>query len=148
MNYDFRFFISPAMKIPLAVVLVFMTSVNAAGVESLIVRPFESSANYSAANEIDTLVAEVLKKKGITPANLCSDAVFLRRVYLDVTGTLPEIQEARTFLIDRRPDKRAVLIDSLLEKEEIVDYWTMKWCDLLRVKSEFPINLWPNAVQA
>jgi hypothetical protein len=36
----------------------------------------------------------------------------------------------------------------LLEREEFVDYWTMRWCDLLRVKSEFPINLWPNAVQA
>ena len=41
-----------------------------------------------------------------------------------------------------------MLIDRLLERPEFADYWAMKWCDLLRVKSEFPINLWPNAVQA
>src|SRR5690606_32795835 len=46
------------------------------------------------------------------------------------------------------PNKRSVLIDRLLERKEFVDYWAMKWSDLLRVKSEFPINLWPNAVQA
>jgi hypothetical protein len=45
-------------------------------------------------------------------------------------------------------DKRSLLIDELLEREEFADYWALKWCDLLRVKSEFPINLWPNAVQA
>ena len=41
-----------------------------------------------------------------------------------------------------------MLIDRLLERKEFADYWAMKWCDLLRVKSEYPINLWPNAVQA
>ena len=45
-------------------------------------------------------------------------------------------------------DKRAELIDQLLERDEFADYWAVKWCDLLRVKAEFPINLWPNAVQA
>ncbi len=148
MNCDFRFFIAPAMKISLAVVLVFMTSGNATGVESPIVRPFETSTNYSAANDIDTLTAAVLQKKGIAPANLCSDAVFLRRVYLDVTGTLPRVTEVRAFLTDRRPNKRAMLIDTLLERQEFAGYYSLKWCDLLRVKAEFPINLWPNAVQA
>ena len=74
--------------------------------------------------------------------------MFLRRAYLDVIGTLPTAQEARAFLTDRAPNKRAVLIDRLLEREEFADYWAMKWSDLLRVKAEFPINLWPNAVQA
>jgi len=45
-------------------------------------------------------------------------------------------------------DNLRKVIDALLERTEYVDYWSMKWCDLLRVKSEFPINLWPNAVQA
>jgi hypothetical protein len=72
----------------------------------------------------------------------------VRRVYLDVTGTLPTADEARQFLSDTDPEKRRKLIDHLLERDEYADYWTMKWCDLLRVKSEFPINLWPNAVQA
>jgi hypothetical protein len=74
--------------------------------------------------------------------------VFVRRAYLDVIGTLPTEQEARTFLSDRDPNKRRALIDHLLEREEFADYRAMKWGDLLRVKSEFPINLWPNAVQA
>lgn len=72
----------------------------------------------------------------------------MRRAYLDVTGTLPTAEEAAKFLEDSDPGKRRKLVDLLLERDEFVNYWTMKWCDLLRVKSEFPINLWPNAVQA
>jgi len=109
---------------------------------------FESYGQYAATNDIDTLVIATLRKRGIEPANLCSDEVFIRRVYLDVNGSLPEPQEVRRFLQDRRSDKRAALIDALLERDEFADYWSLKWCDLLRVKAEFPINLWPNAVQA
>jgi hypothetical protein len=89
-----------------------------------------------------------LAENGYEPAHLCSDAVFIRRIYLDVIGTLPKPHETRAFLRDKKPDKRATLIDDLLERDEFADYWTLKWCDVLRVKSEFPINLWPNAVQA
>jgi hypothetical protein len=74
--------------------------------------------------------------------------VFLRRVYLDVIGTLPTDQETREFLQNSAPDKRTQLVDRLLNREEFADYWAMKWSDLLRVKAEFPINLWPNAAQA
>ncbi len=111
-------------------------------------RPFESDAVPTTESPIDTLVLDRLKQLGIAPAKVCSDGVFARRVYLDVTGTLPTVDEARQFLDDSDPDKRRKLIDHLLQQETYVDYWTMKWCDLLRVKSEFPINLWPNAVQA
>jgi hypothetical protein len=69
-------------------------------------------------------------------------------VYLDVIGTLPEPKEVGGFLDDATPNKRALLIDALLDRGEFADYWSLKWCDLLRVKAEFPINLWPNAVQA
>jgi hypothetical protein len=109
---------------------------------------FEFNDKYTAKNNIDKLVMAGLRKRGIKPANLCSDAVFVRRAYLDVIGTLPEPQEVRTFLQDRSPGKRAALIDALLERSEFAEYWSLKWCDLLRVKAEFPINLWPNAVQA
>ena len=109
---------------------------------------FESNSKYAATNDIDTLVIATLRKQDIEPANLCSDEVFIRRVYLDVNGSLPEPQDVRRFLKDRSPDKRARLIDALLERDEFADYWSLKWCDLLRVKAEFPINLWPNAVQA
>lgn len=149
MKQDFRFFISSAMKIMLFVtVFVFATILNGMGVESRIMRPFESGDKGAAANDIDTLVIAALSKHGIEPANLCSDEVFIRRVFLDVNGSLPKPQEVRRFLQDSRSDKRAVLIDTLLERDEFADYWSLKWCDLLRVKAEFPINLWPNAVQA
>ena len=97
---------------------------------------------------IDGLVFARLKQLNIPPANLCPDAVFVRRVYLDVIGTLPTATEAREFLLDNKPDKRRALIDRLLARDEFADYWAMKWSDLLRVKAEFPINLWPNAAQA
>jgi len=112
------------------------------------VRPFESPAELTAERPIDRLVLARLEKLGIRPARLCSDEVFLRRVYLDVIGTLPSLDEARAFLADRDPGKRQKLIDELLAREEYADYWAMRWGDLLRVKSEFPINLWPNSVQA
>jgi hypothetical protein len=113
-----------------------------------VLSPFESPAALAPKNKIDEAVFGRLKRLGIQPANLSSDTVFLRRAYLDVIGTLPTAQEASTFLSDQDPNKRRALIDRLLEREEFADYWAMKWGDLLRLKSEFPINLWPNAVQA
>lgn len=97
---------------------------------------------------VDELVFARWKQLGIQPARLCSDAVFLRRAYLDVIGTLPTAAEAADFLAARDPAKRDALIDRLLSREEFADYWAMKWSDLLRIKAEFPINLWPNAAQA
>jgi len=73
--------------------------------------------------------------------------VFVRRAYLDIIGTLPSGYEAKEFILDRSPNKRRALIDRLLERDEFADYWAMKWSDLLRIKAEFPINLWPNAAQ-
>lgn len=99
-------------------------------------------------NRIDELVFAKLRQLGIEPAPPCSDPVFLRRAYLDVIGTLPTVDEARAFLTDKDPDKRDKLIDTLLQRREFADFWAMKWSDLLRVKAEFPINLWPNAAQA
>ncbi|HSW46562.1 MAG TPA: DUF1553 domain-containing protein [Phycisphaerae bacterium] len=131
-----------------AVVVVFMAARGIAGAETRIVRPFESDGRFATDNPVDALVLAALAKKGIEPANRCSDEVFIRRVHLDVIGTLPEPMRVNGFLADHRSDKRARLIDELLAREEFADYWAMKWCDLLRVKSEFPINLWPNSVQA
>jgi len=110
--------------------------------------PFESDAEPASRGRIDELVLARLEQLNITPARPCSDAVFVRRVYLDVLGTLPTAQEARHFLNDSDPEKRRKLVDRLFQREEFADYWAMRWCDLLRVKSEFPIKLWPNAVQA
>lgn len=110
--------------------------------------PFESIHEFAATNEIDKIVSASLHKEGMTPARRCSDQIFIRRAYLDITGTLPEPDDIRKFLRDKRADKRTKLIDSLIERKVFAEYWSLKWCDLLRVKAEFPINLWPNAVQA
>ena len=110
--------------------------------------PFERPLPAQPQSGIDQVVFPQLQRLGIEPAGVCTDAVFVRRVYLDVIGTLPSAAEARQFLQDRRPEKRAALIDELMARSEFADYWTLKWCDILRVKAEFPINLWPNAAQA
>jgi hypothetical protein len=110
--------------------------------------PFESPDAPAIRNRVDEIVFAALKQHGVTPARLSSDAVFVRRAYLDVIGTLPTAEEARAFIEDRDPAKRGALVERLLARDEFAEYWAMKWCDTLRVKSEFPINLWPNAVQA
>ncbi|RME91128.1 MAG: DUF1549 domain-containing protein, partial [Verrucomicrobia bacterium] len=101
---------------------------------------FELPTEPRILNAVDKAVFPQWRRLGITPARPCTDAVFLRRAYLDVIGTLPTMAEARAFLADRRPDKRRRLVDELLERPEFADYWAMKWCDVLRVKSEFPIK--------
>lgn len=107
-----------------------------------------NSDEIDASDRIDQLVLEQLTELDLKPANLCSDAVFLRRAYLATIGTLPDEDEVRDFLASTDEAKRAVVIERLLERPEYADYWAMKWGDLLRVKAEFPIKLWPNAVQA
>ncbi len=99
-------------------------------------------------NQVDDLVFAQLQALGIPPAKLCTDAVFVRRVYLDVTGRLPAEEQAKQFLADTDPAKRSKLIDTLLASDAFADFASLKWSDLLRIKSEFPSNLWPNAVQA
>jgi hypothetical protein len=88
---------------------------------------------YPANNFIDDHVVNKLKKLNIAPSELCDDPTFLRRVYLDVIGTLPSAEEARRFLKDTRANKRELLVDELLERPEYADYWALKWADLLRV---------------
>jgi hypothetical protein len=116
--------------------------------EPPVVRPYELDLEPVVTGRLDRQVMVPLRQRRIEPANVCSDEVFVRRVFLDVIGTLPTAPEVREFLESPRRNKRAALIDALMKREEFADYWSLKWCDLLRVKSEFPINLWPNAVQA
>ncbi|GAB6166741.1 DUF1549 domain-containing protein [Thermostilla marina] len=99
-------------------------------------------------NRIDELVSAKLAELGIPPSDVCSDDVFIRRVTLDTLGRLPTPQEVKAFLADKSPDKRSKLIDRLLESTEFADNAALKWGDLLRIKAEFPSNLWPNAVHA
>ena len=84
------------------------------------------------ANVIDELVFAKQKELQLLPAAVCSDEVFLRRVYLDVIGTLPTPDEARAFLDSPAADKRAQLIDALLTRDEYALFWALKWADVLR----------------
>ena len=81
-------------------------------------------------------------------AEKCSDEVFLRRAYLTITGALPGSQECVKFLDSSDPKKREKLVNRLVESELGLKYMQMHWGDILRIKSEFPSNLWPNGVQA
>jgi hypothetical protein len=84
-------------------------------------------------NFIDSLVDAKLKKLNVAPSGPIDDSTFVRRVFIDMIGTLPTAAETRTFLKDPRADKRAKLVDDLLDRPEYADYWALKWSDLLRV---------------
>ena len=87
-------------------------------------------------NFIDRHVWDKLERLGIPPSAASDDAEFVRRVFLDTIGTLPTAGEARAFLADASPDKRARLIDRLLERPEYADFWAMKWSDILKVDKD------------
>jgi hypothetical protein len=102
--------------------------------------PFEQAVPASAFaarnNCIDDHVFTKLAALRIEPSGLCDDATFIRRAFLDAIGTLPTPDEVRAFLTDTRPDKRAKLIDALLDRPEWVDYWTLFLADLLQNRRE------------
>ena len=75
-----------------------------------------------------------------------ADFLLCRRLHLDICGRLPSRAEVERFVESLDADKVQKLVDELLASDAYADYWSMRYCDMLRVKSEFPINLWPNAV--
>lgn len=86
-------------------------------------------------NYIDTLVHAKLRKLRITPSEVCTDEQYLRRVFIDITGTLPSSEEHELFMADTDPDKREKVVDQLLQRKEFVDMWVMKWAELLQVRT-------------
>ncbi len=88
------------------------------------------------ANVIDIHVFSKLKQFRENPADRCDDATFMRRACLDITGTLPDPQEAKAFVDELDPEKRAKLIDRLLASPEYAEFWALKWADLLRVEEK------------
>lgn len=111
-------------------------------------KPEEAIAE-SGGNAIDRLVLEKIFALGLNTSANCSDSDFLRRAYLDTIGLLPTTEEVRTFLTDTTPEKRTRLVETLLERPEYVDFWTLKWGDILKSsrrilsdKGMYALNHW------
>lgn len=106
-------------------------------------------SNPPEVNYVDKHVFAKLKLMTIQPSDVCTDAEFIRRAYLDLCGLLPTSEEATKFLEDKSADKRAKLIDTLLQRSEYADFWALKWSDVLRsnrktiqVKGVHAFQLW------
>lgn len=123
-------------------------TMNASGDAAIMVRYFDQVAAFRVtvpfssqppryAFEERTIVDQFTRKKwdhlGIAPSELCTDEEFLRRVSLDLTGTLPAPKQVQEFLQSKEPDKRDRLIDVLLKTEEYSYLFANKWADILRV---------------
>jgi hypothetical protein len=83
-------------------------------------------------NFIDENVVAKLQELGIPPSEPSDDAMFLRRIYLDLTGRLPTAEQAKAFLEDKDQEKRDKVIDELLESNEYADFFAGKWSVILR----------------
>jgi hypothetical protein len=108
-------------------------------------------ANYpdiSEPTEIDRLVGQKLRKLGIVPSEVCDDVTFLRRVSLDLTGTLPTPEEVRQFIADPSPGKRAEKVEQLLETKGYAAWWTTRLSDWTGNNSEQLQNAMPMQGQA
>ncbi len=94
--------------------------------------------DYPANNYIDGLVAAKLQKMKILPSELCTDAEFLRRVSLDLTGIPPSFEKVGAFLNDPAPSKqkREKLVDELIGNPDFIEQWSNKWADLLQCNSK------------
>ncbi len=91
-------------------------------------------------NYIDELVGEKLKKLRLLPSPRCSDEEFLRRATIDITGLLPAEDEYKAFMADEGSDKRARLVDQLLQRKEFGEIWAMKWAEVLMIKSSNQVS--------
>ncbi len=108
---------------------------NVATFRGVVPRPGDAPKfDFAAQSVVDKHTATKWRELGISPSELCSDEQFLRRVYLDVTGTLPNVDVVAKVLADTSKTKRDELVDKLLETPEYSFYFANKWADILRVK--------------
>lgn len=87
-------------------------------------------------NFIDEALQAKWRTLRMNPSEPCDDATYVRRIHLDLMGLVPTEVEARAFVADTDPDKRAKLVDALLARHEFADFWALKWADLLRVEEK------------
>jgi hypothetical protein len=87
-------------------------------------------------NYVDDLIHAKLQKLRIAPSGTCDDATFVRRLYLDVVGTLPTPEEYARFMVSTLPNKRDLLVDELLDRKEFAEVWVLKWAELLQIRTD------------
>jgi hypothetical protein len=86
-------------------------------------------------NYIDGLVHDKLHKMRIVPSELCADEDFIRRAYIDIAGLVPPPDVYAAYMASTAPDKRAKLVDELIQRKEFTEMWVMKWAELLQIRS-------------
>jgi len=96
--------------------------------------------NVPEVNYVDTLVSQKLKKLRMSPSEVCSDEVFVRRLYVDLVGLMPSVEEYDRFMASTEPDKRNKLIDELLDRKEFTEIWVSKWAEWLQMRSNINIS--------
>ena len=101
--------------------------------------PKDPNFNFPAVTEnnyIDKHVNNKLRKIRITPSELCDDNTYIRRLYLDIVGLLPSVEETQQFVASADPKKREKVVDQLLERKEFNEIWVMKWAELLQIRTD------------
>ncbi|MBC8351650.1 MAG: DUF1553 domain-containing protein [Planctomycetes bacterium] len=94
--------------------------------------PLNEIVGFKPSNYVDELAVAKWKKLGLRPSPVCDDEIFIRRVTIDLCGRLPTVEEARGFLADANANKRAQLIDHLLDSPDYPAYFAMRWGTILR----------------
>jgi hypothetical protein len=96
---------------------------------------------FEAQTVVDQFTLKKWQQLGLVPSELCTDEQFIRRVSLDMTGTLPTPKQVKAFVADTDPKKRDKLVDKLAETPEYAYYFANKWADILRVKRKGQPNM-------
>jgi hypothetical protein len=91
---------------------------------------------FEPANFVDEMVRKQWLALGLGPSGPCTDAEFIRRASLDITGTIPTAEQTQAFAADSRADKRRALIDRLLDSPDYAAHFATRWADLLRNKRD------------
>ena len=102
--------------------------------------PETAFEGFKPKNYVDEAVLAKLREVRVPPSPLADDAEFMRRAFVDTCGLTPTVEETRAFLDSKDPDKRAKLVESLLSRPEYVDYWSLRWADLLSNNSDVKKN--------
>lgn len=108
------------------------------GGAAVITRPAESQFKFPAVrtnNEVDVAVHGRLAKLHLSPADVCSDATFLRRVSIDLNGRLPEASELASFLADTSANKRDKIVEAMAARQEFTDIWVMKFAEMMQIRT-------------